>query len=100
VFCEGLVDNIRKEELWWEYSVELANADALEVDAGVLRVLELELRAAVQDDLLSCEDPKRRRRLAGSYGISALDYNPEDVLLTDQGEFSLMVINQFQTKLD
>jgi hypothetical protein len=100
VFCEGLVDNIRKEELWWEYSVELADADADEVDANVLRVLELQLRAAVQDDLLSCEDPKRRRRLAGNYGISALDYNPQDLLLIDQGEFSLMVINQFQKKLD
>jgi hypothetical protein len=109
VFCEGLVNDIRKEELWWEYSVELADPQADEVGANEMRVLELgivlelSLLAAVQDALLSCDNPtrrrRRRRRLAGTYGISAMDYHPQDVL-QDQGEFSLMVIHQFQTNLD
>jgi hypothetical protein len=51
---------------------------------AAINQLELSILALVDDDLLSCDDPLGGRKLAGDYGIGAMDYNPPDELL-DEG---------------
>jgi hypothetical protein len=68
-------------------------ANAVDANASV-EVMELRLQSDLQDDLLACDNPVRRR-LAAGYGISALDYMPEDVLL-DEGEMLCFVISHLE----
>jgi hypothetical protein len=68
-------------------------ANAADANAPV-EVMELRLQSDLQDDLLACDKPERRR-LASEYGISALDYMPEDVLL-DEGELLCFVVSHLE----
>jgi hypothetical protein len=86
VSCEGLTTD-RKEEVWWEYSVELSTGKIDPRDP--VNQFELYLFSEVKDDLLQCENPQRSRRLAGDFGISAMDYKPEDKQLLDKGKLAL-----------
>lgn len=83
-------DEIRKEELWWQYSIELNNP-AQEVDESQLNVLEISLRSGVSDSLLSCDNPTRRRRLEGDAGIIGIDYLPRDTVVEGEGGYLLVV---------
>ena len=79
--------------------MELHNEGANPEDANAVIVLvEFELLAQIQDDLLSCDNPKLRR-LAADFGISGLDYIPQDILL-EEGKASFLAREMQERTLD
>jgi hypothetical protein len=57
-------------------------------------VIELRFLYDLQEDLLACDKPVRHL-LTTTYGISALDYMPEDVLL-EEGEMLCSVTSHLE----